>query len=447
MVAGFLFCFWGALAVYGISKLRVFNCGELRNRTWHVLFAFKFIFGAVLLWVYTYYYGNRSTADVYKFYDDAAVISSALQKDPIVYFKFLLGWDMQCDDFRPYWSQLHNWAEQSQQWLDYAKTESYNYFNANRLITRIHSVLIPLSAGFIFTHLLFFNFFILLSFAYFYKAYSAYFTKLSWVLFFIIPSTLFWCSGLLKDTLVLAFICFYFYFFKNLLNQHKIAWNLLLTCALCLIPLLYTKFYILAGIGVFTLLAITFKFFKTGHALRILGGLAVVVFLVFISQWGLPIRELLCGKREEALKAAVFGEAQQQIFYHNVSADPLNVLHEIPETFFNAFFQPITWQGKNIMLILAALENIVLMFLFICFLIMLRKQKHSVDQIPFWGFIISLAFIIGFTSPVTGGLIRYKTAYLPFFLLLIGNQTVINSKFNSFWNVLFHTSYNPQLSK
>jgi hypothetical protein len=421
MVKAILFSFWSILAFYAIAKMRVFNGGELRNRTWHALFAIKFIFGAALLWVYTYYYGNRSTADVYKFYDDAAIISSALQKDPIVYFKFMLGWDMQAEDCRPYWIQLHNWAEQSQQWLDYAKTESYNYFNANRLITRIHALLIPLSSGFIYTHLIFFNFFILLSFAYFYKAYSAYFSRLSWVLFFLMPSTLFWCSGLLKDTLVLAFICFYFYFFKNLLNQNSLSWKNILTCLFCIIALLYTKFYILSGIGIFSILAIILKLFTKPMALRIYGGLVSISFVLFVSDFGAPIRELLCGKREEALKAAVFGEAQHQLFYHNISSDPMAVLFEIPETIGNAFFKPILFSGKNIMIILTAFENIIILLLFIIFLIMLRKQKQRLTNLPFWGFIISLAFIIAFTSPVTGGLVRYKTAYLPFFILIISN--------------------------
>ena len=438
MIEAILFCFWSILAFYGIAKLPVFNGSALRNSTWHALFALKLIFGSALLWVYTYYYGNRSTADVYKFYDDAAVISSALQKDPIVYFKFLLGWDMQADDCKPYWNQLHNWAEQSQQWLDYAKTESYNYFNASRFITRIHAVIIPLSSGFIFTHLIFFNFFLLLSFAYFYKAYSAYFSRLSWVLFFLMPSTLFWCSGLLKDTIVLAFICFYFYFFKNLLKNDKISWGLLFLCMLCFMALLYTKFYILSGIGVFSILAIILKCFTAPKALRITGGLVLLSLVLFTTGLGSPIRELLCGKREEALKAAVFGEAQHQVFYHNISSDPIVVLYEIPVTFFNAFFQPISWSDSNILLNLAALENIFLLLLFVYYLFLLRKQKQSSNLIPYWGFILSLAFVIGFTSPVTGGLIRYKTAYLPFFVLIVGNQSILNTKLNVVWDLLFH---------
>ena len=437
MLQGILFCFWTALAFYGISKLSVFNSGALRNRTWHFLFAFKLIFGAALLWVYTYYYGNRSTADVYKFYDDAAVISNALFDDPLVYFKFLSGWDMQSDECRPYWNKLHNWAEQSQQWLDYAKTESYNYFNANRLITRIHAVLIPLSADFIFTHLIFFNFFILLSFAYFFKAFSSYFSRFSWLLFFLIPSTLFWCSGLLKDTLVLAFVCFYFYFFNNVIKHDKISWMNLLACIACAILLLYTKFYILSGIVVFSLLAIIVKFFSVSKALRITGVLILAASLLFIADWGGPLRRLLSGKREEALKAAVFGEAQHQVFYHNVSDDPINILYEIPETFFNAFFQPISWSSNNVMMILAASENMCLLLLVLLFLRSLIKQKYSVQLLPFWGFILILAFVIGFTSPVTGGLIRYKTAYLPFFVLIVGNQALIISKLKSIWGILY----------
>jgi hypothetical protein len=60
-----------------------------------------------------------------------------------------------------------------------------------------------------------------------------------------------------------------------------------------------------------------------------------------------------------------------------------------------------------------------------------------VQLLPFWGFILILAFVIGFTSPVTGGLIRYKTAYLPFFVLIVGNQALINSKLKNIWGILY----------
>jgi hypothetical protein len=47
------------------------------------------------------------------------------------------------------------------------------------------------------------------------------------------------------------------------------------------------------------------------------------------------------------------------------------------------------------------------------------KRKYLSEQfVPYLIFVLILAFIIGYTTPVTGGIARYKTAFLPIFLSL-----------------------------
>jgi uncharacterized membrane protein YhaH (DUF805 family) len=150
-----------------------------------------------------------------------------------------------------------------------------------------------------------------------------------------------------------------------------------------------------------------------------------------LSPLGQPICNILSGKREEALKAAVFGEAQNQVFYHPIDPELPRILAEIPATLANAFFRPLPMEaGKNPLVLLASFENVCILLLLIIALIFAVKKLFQRNYTAWWFFIVTLAFIIGFTSPVSGGLMRYKTAFVSFTVWMCASAAISN-KFNN----------------
>jgi hypothetical protein len=320
---------------------------------------------------------------------------------------------------------MSNWAPHSEQWLAYAQTGDYNYFLSNRLITKIHAVLMPFSQGFIYTHGIFFNLFMMLGLVLFYRLAK---TKLNLslpalLIFCFLPSTLLWCSGLLKDCLVFSAVCIFFYAVFSPRNQIR-SW-VRFSIILCMIfLLLYTKFYIVAALVLPVIWHLVHtKLFKEKYRYSLLafslGGL-----LIFISPLLNRSAQILSGKREEALKAAVFGDARHHSFYHNIEPSFQAIIQEIPIALYDAFCFPMPWQsGSSPFILMASIEHFSpILLLFFLFFGINRSRLSSLEIfIVLYG--ISLAFIIGFTTPVTGGLVRYKTAFFPFVLMLLANRS------------------------
>lgn len=420
-----IFFFWLALAIVALRKFTVFRNSGLQPNFLTALFVIKWIAGTVLILIYTYYYPDRHTADIYKYYDDAVVINSALFQDPSAYFQLISGMGDQSENCLPYLNQMSNWAPHSEQWLAYAQTGDYNYFLSNRLITRIHALLMPLSQGFIYTHGIFFNLFSMLGIVLFYRLVKSQ-LQLSIPALFVfcfLPSTLLWCSGLLKDCLVFSAVCIFFYALFSERSQMKTIIRVA-TILLMILLLLYTKFYIVAALALPVIwYVIEFRIFKGKTRFSAIS-LALLGMLFLFSPLGNRAAEILCGKREEALKAAVFGDARHQSFYHNIDPNLLSIIKETPVAFYDAFCFPMPWNsGGSPFILLASLENILPIILLVLLFLGFHRKKLSALEISLLLYGISLALIIGFTTPVTGGLVRYKTAFFPFILMVLVNRS------------------------
>src|SRR5690606_21957916 len=83
MVAILLTCGYVALFLFLIGRWRFFEVPGLNRRSIGALFLLKVAAGTALWWVYTYYYTDRSTADIFKFFDDGNVMFSALLAHPL----------------------------------------------------------------------------------------------------------------------------------------------------------------------------------------------------------------------------------------------------------------------------------------------------------------------------------------------------------------------------
>jgi hypothetical protein len=70
---------WAGLFLFIIQKWRFFRMGNIPVRWFQIAFLLKVLSGIVLGLIYTYYYKDRSTADIWKYFDDGMVMFSALR--------------------------------------------------------------------------------------------------------------------------------------------------------------------------------------------------------------------------------------------------------------------------------------------------------------------------------------------------------------------------------
>jgi hypothetical protein len=420
----FLFILFLIIFSIAIARFPLFSKSNLKTSVLLGVYYLKVLSGIAITIIYTYYYKDRSTSDIYKYFDDARIICSAIKEQPKTYVELVLGLNENSPEQIKYTSQMRNWSSLDENWLNYTKTKDTNFFNSNRIVTRINAVLIPISNGNIFIHVLFFSFLSFIGLFYLYKQISQQYNGNSFLIFiivFLLPSTLLWCSGTLKDTLVLSFVNILIYgLFK--IEKQRFSLFSFLFFAFFVYLIVLTKYYVAIAL-IPVLLGYTFKRVFQSGALR---SYAIVTCLLFTISFLLPlisptfnVWQILIDKREEALKTAIWAEANHQIFYHTISNNLGDIILNIPNSIFNALLRPYVWEaGASPFILISGIENLLigLTVLFCLYKFNFRNIKKEIILF-YLIFSVSAAFIIGFTTPVTGGLVRYKTIFIIYLLL------------------------------
>jgi hypothetical protein len=96
---------------------------------------------------------------------------------------------------------------------------------------------------------------------------------------------------------------------------------------------------------------------------------------------------------------------------------PLGLVRKFLPAAGTTFFRPFLWEVRNPVMLLAALENAVLLFFFILIIFRMGNLKYVISH-PLLLLCIVFSLIFGFAVGVTsynfGTLVRYKIPILPF---------------------------------
>jgi hypothetical protein len=223
-----------------ISKLRFFESEGLSRKTISLLFLFKILAAFILWFIYTHYYKDRGTADIFKYFDDSKVMFDALASHPIDYLKMLSGIGNNTPHFDVYYNQMHNWV----------RLYDSNLYNDSHTIIRFNAFIRLFSFGFYQVHAVFLCFLSLCGLLAIYHSFTTLLPgkrKLLMICVFLFPSVVFWGSGVLKEGILFFGLGMLVYFWYRFWFQE---FNLfyLAAVAFCIVLLLATKFYILVSL-------------------------------------------------------------------------------------------------------------------------------------------------------------------------------------------------------
>jgi len=242
------------------------------------------------------------------------------------------------------------------------------------------------------------------------------------VAFGFLPSMIFWTSGLSKDTIsVSCFLALTSTLVKYYFN-HRISTSRYLLSSCLFIILFYTKHY-LAGTFFFLALVIIIDKFLNQKTILIRASAAMMTLCSAL----IGIRFFFIRLRPERFPLT-FHELNNKISSKSHSDSLINfdlqptwesLLSQLPKAFFVGLFYPLPWQTSSALGLLVSIENVALLFLTFGSLILFKKIFLNPLIISVMIFIVLFASIIPLTTPNVGSLIRYKTAYLPFFFLLV----------------------------
>lgn len=252
---------------------------------------------------------------------------------------------------------------------------------------------------------------------------------------FFIPSVFFWGSGLMKDTLTIAFLGWLVYGFYHLCikrDQYVVSVLLILISSYFLLVL---KFYILLAFipaAIYWVLAhfqLKIKDIPLRITVTILGiGMALGVLFFFRGSAQTIINALVGKFISMAMGFQTWHEfladsrGQSGYSLGEISFTPMGILSKMPAAINVTLFRPYLFEVRNPVMLITAMESFAMLLftLYILVKVGLVNSFRFIQQRPMLGafilFALIFAFIVGFTSYNFGALARYKIPCLPFYV-------------------------------
>ncbi|MDP6909768.1 MAG: hypothetical protein QF371_09685, partial [Flavobacteriales bacterium] len=174
----------------------LFRVGAIPVRWFQGVFVLKVLSGFFLYLVYTYYYTDRSTSDIWKYYNDGMVMFSALREHPMDYLQMLLGIRNEGPRFEIYYDRMHHWY----------RPYGSSIANDTHTIIRFNAFVRLFSLGHYNVHSVVVNFLGLIGLTgifHFLRQMAPSKEKWFFLGVFIMPGMMFWASGVLKEPLLL----------------------------------------------------------------------------------------------------------------------------------------------------------------------------------------------------------------------------------------------------
>ena len=207
---------YATLFIFLILKLKFFSIGELSKFQLIGLFVLKGIAGIIGFYIYTYYYPQ---SDSYLYLEGSKNIFDQFMGN--ANSTAVMGWDSSFDDA---------------------------FYNNSRIIIYINFFIQFISFNNPFVHILFFCFFSFVGLTALYNSFYNYFPTKKNILvlgIYIVPSVLFWTSGIYKEAIAIMCVGLIIYVSDfGLAKLYSIKSLVLLT--LLIVLLFFLKIYVLA---------------------------------------------------------------------------------------------------------------------------------------------------------------------------------------------------------
>ncbi|MCX7729315.1 MAG: hypothetical protein N2203_07585, partial [Bacteroidia bacterium] len=259
--------------------------------------------------------------------------------------------------------------------------------------------------------------------------------KQLFIAIFAVPSTAFWTSGIMKDTVTLSAVCWYLYGFYNLLIRKKMNWYYWLAIISAIFIHLNVKPYVLYALLPGSLIWWSVSALDK-YNVSFVRSLLTMVLITIGSIIGFFALSLLSNKmgdyavdrvieksdivRSDLKRDAYKGNSFDIGEYDKSISGMIGIA---PKAIFAGLFRPSILDTKNVVMFISAIENTILLVLLIR---LFWKYKWKTiflviynQSIVLFMLIFSLffSFSVGLSISNFGSLVRLKTPALPFFVL------------------------------
>ena len=403
------------LFLFLIRKMKFFSLENIQPKYVSLVFVIKIIAGCCLGLIYTYYYTDRSTADTYKFFDDGKVLFHSLQQNPLHFFEMLTGINSGSPELNVYYEKMNAWFN-----IDVL-------FNDNRTLIRLNAIFDCFSFGNYYVNVVFINFISFTGLIALFKMFQTFQKNKSKELFagvMLLPSMLFWGSGLLKDGLLLFALGMLLYSLHKIITSSHSRTNIW-GFIFCLLLLTITKLYVL--IIIFPGIIAWYWSRKDVSKRKIVFKftLSYLIYLILAFNIGSAVdkynvTDLIYFKQKNFYVIAEANKANSVIEITPVERNAWSILKNSPEAVVRVLFRPTLPEAKSALILLAAIENIIILLILLICLISYRQSDIFRQPVFYFSvfFVLLMFTLIGLITPVMGAMVRYKVPALPFVMFV-----------------------------
>ncbi|MFN0081932.1 MAG: hypothetical protein ACKVOM_05390 [Ferruginibacter sp.] len=395
-----LFVTYFCALCFAATKIKFIETAGLGTKTVIGLFCIKIAAG-MAVWMVSHYLFNDLT-DYYSTNNYGIQEYQSLIHTPKIFFTDLF--------ISPYNEKSEFFGSKVSYWNDLR----YNIIYKVLAFTNI------LAQGNYYINSLFFNFVAFLGTVALYRVFINVYPAKKWAVIvgcFLLPSTLFYSSGIHKDLIVFTSICIFCYCIFFGLQK---GFNAKKTCILLLsfITILFIRNFIAVILLPCALAWFVSKKYSL-RPLKVFGllfivGLAATAFAHNFYKKADPL--LMVVEKQQAFLALGNGNTS----YHMDTLQPTfkSFITSAPAALRHSFLSPLPGEFNNVFTNLLSVEIIVYWLLFLLMLIFKLKNILQQNEFIFFGVLFTFLIFLftGYITTTAGALVRYRSIYLPFLI-------------------------------
>lgn len=291
----------------------------------------------------------------------------------------------------------------------------------DNLIIKLVSVLHIFSGGNYYINVVLYNFIIFFGGIGLYRVFQQVYQAnklLTAVVVFLLPSVLFFGSTIHKDGLVMALIGVVVFNTAQSLQAGVTFKRMLFILLSLLLVFFFRNFVVMALLPALVSWVIAHRK-NISPVKTFVPVYAATLFLFFTIQYVLPPVNLQVYMVQKQADFFTLEKGNTSIQMDTLQATPGSFIRIAPKALQHGLLRPfITDGGLSKMLLPLAFELIFYEILVLLFLFF--RRRHFTFKHPFIFFSLffglSLCLVIGYTVPVIGAIVRYRSIYLPFIL-------------------------------
>jgi hypothetical protein len=404
-----LFAAYLILFAWLVTKTKFFTASGLTTPQLVIIFLLKVMVGILYGWIGVYYGELAQMVDTWAYHYESKQEYQLLISDPQSFFSSIFH-NTYNDGYTKFLSVENSW------WNDLKGT----------FFVKMLAIFNLFSFENYYVNVIFYSFISLFGLLALYRVMKDVFPDMKLPILlatFLIPSVLYWTSGLHKDGLIflgLMFVIYHVYFgLKN--NRFGILRILSIVFGLVLVLALRNFMIILILPALFAW--ILASKLKTNPLLAFAGVYAVFILLFFTTRFIHPRLNLPeeVVSRQEAFLGLGGGSAVE---VNKLEPTFPSFIANAPQAISLSTIRPYPSDVRHLLSLAASVEINFLVLLFIIFLFWRKKETTSTPFLLFCIFFsFSVLMMIGYTVNILGAIVRYRSIVLSLLIIPIVAKT------------------------